>query len=303
LRNKFIASIVFSFLLVLSFAIAPSSTFAAIADGTYKINYEMKEANSDNTSIADGYFTKPATLTVKNGVQYITLTVTGSNYIKSLSAPSGPVEIISEDTEKLTRTVRFKVDGDLSQPLNMKMHIVVPDVYDTTHIARAIFDVKGLPEKKENTNVGQNTNNDKKQDNKDKKDDKKQDKKEDKKQDPPKTDTKKETKTETNEKPKDEQDTEKGNTDKKDEPEKVVNNESDKNEEKVNEEETPVKEVAEDKKEAGETEVATDSSVENSQQNNSNSSSGIIWISIIILVVVIGAGFTVWKLSKNKKVK
>lgn len=119
---------------------------AQIADGTYKINYEMKEANGGNTSIADGYFTKPATLIVENGVQYIQLTVTGSNYVKSLSTSAGPVQVISENSANKTRTVKFKVNGNLSQPLNMDMHIVVPDMYDMTHTARAVFDVSGLPQ-------------------------------------------------------------------------------------------------------------------------------------------------------------
>lgn len=124
------------------FAVSPVS--AQIADGTYEVNYEMKEADSENTSIADGYFTKPATLTVENGVQYIQLTVTGSNYIESLAAPSGPVQVLSEDTANHTRTVKFRVDGDLSQAVNMQMHIIVPDMYDMTHTARAVFNVSGL---------------------------------------------------------------------------------------------------------------------------------------------------------------
>ncbi len=129
--------------MILSLAVWPNGVAsAAIADGTYKVNYEMKEANSNNTSIADGYFAKPATLTVKNGVQHIQLTVTSAEMIKSLSAPSGPVSVVSDNGD--TRTVKFQVDGDLSQPVNMKMHIVVPDLYDTTHTARAIFDVSGL---------------------------------------------------------------------------------------------------------------------------------------------------------------
>src|SRR5690625_7507396 len=104
----------------------------------------MKEAGNENTSIADGYFSKPATLTVKNGVKHIQLTVTSSSMVKSLSAPSGPVNVVSEDKGNETRTVKFKVD-DLSQPVNMEMHIVVPDLYDMTHTARADFDVSGLP--------------------------------------------------------------------------------------------------------------------------------------------------------------
>lgn len=131
---------------VLSIFLIVSPAAAQIADGTYDITYEMKEANSDNTSIADGYFTKPAKLTVKNGVQTIRLTLTGSNYIQSLSGPSGPVKVVSEDTANHVRVVEFSVSGDLSRPINMQMHIIVPDLYDQTHTARAVFNVSGLPQ-------------------------------------------------------------------------------------------------------------------------------------------------------------
>ncbi len=131
-------------ILTFSLITSPAGTvFAEIADGSYQVNYEMKEKSSDSTSIADGYFTSPATLTVKDGVKHIQLTLTGSDMIKSLSAPSGPVSVVSEGDN--TRVVKFKVD-DLSKPLNMEMHIVVPDMYDTTHTARAVFDVSSLPE-------------------------------------------------------------------------------------------------------------------------------------------------------------
>lgn len=120
------------------------SADADIADGTYEIDYEMIEADNDNTSIADGYFTKPAKLIVENGTKYIQLTVTGADMIKSLSAPSGPVEVISEDESEDTRTVKFRVDEDLTEPVEMEMHVVVPDLYDTTHTARAVFDVDDL---------------------------------------------------------------------------------------------------------------------------------------------------------------
>lgn len=134
-----------AFIFTISLVVSPvGSVFAEIADGSYQVNYEMKEKSSDNTSIADGYFTSPATLTVKDGVQYIQLTVTGADMIKELVAPSGPVNVVSESGD--TRTVSFRVDGDLSQPVSMQMDIVVPDLYDTTHTARAVFDVSGLPE-------------------------------------------------------------------------------------------------------------------------------------------------------------
>jgi len=113
--------------LALTFTVLPvGSASAAIADGSYQINYEMKEAGSDNTSIADGYFAKPATLTVENGAQYIQLKVTSAEMIQSLSAPSGPVTVVSDNGD--SRTVKFRVDGDLSQPVNMQMHVIVPIV-------------------------------------------------------------------------------------------------------------------------------------------------------------------------------
>ncbi|AOV06945.1 NEAT domain-containing protein [Sporosarcina ureilytica] len=145
MKNRISFFMTFAAIILATFLVA-SPVSAQIADGTYKVNYEMKEAGNANTSIADGYFTKPATLTVENGVQYIQLTVTGSNYVKSLSTPAGPVSVVSENTANQTRTVKFRVNGDLSQPLNMDMHIVVPDMYDMTHTARAVFNVSGLPQ-------------------------------------------------------------------------------------------------------------------------------------------------------------
>jgi len=134
--------------IIFSIVILPHGTaFADIADGTYQINYEMKEAGSESTSIADGYFTSPAKLTVENGVNTVQITLTGAEMIKSLSAPSGPVTVISDNGD--TRVVQFTVDN-LSQPVSMKMHIVVPDSeampggYDMEHTARAVFDVSGL---------------------------------------------------------------------------------------------------------------------------------------------------------------
>jgi len=138
-------------IITFSLLFAPQKAiYAAVNDGTYDINYEMKEAGNDNTSIADGYFTKPATLTVTDGVKYIQLTVTSSSMIESLSAPSGPVEVVTEDKSNETRTVKFRVDGDLSQPVPMDMHIIVPDLYDMEHTARAVFDVSDLDTGSEN---------------------------------------------------------------------------------------------------------------------------------------------------------
>ena len=147
MNKKFpISMILMAFVLIFTFVVSPVGNVSAeVADGSYQINYEMKEASSDNTSISDGYFSKPATLTVKDGVKHIQLTVTSSTLIQSLSAPSGAVEVVNENKGNDTRTVKFRVDGDLSQPIKMDMHIIVPNMYDMEHSARAVFNVSGLP--------------------------------------------------------------------------------------------------------------------------------------------------------------
>lgn len=149
---------VVALLFTLLFVILPSDIAnAEMADGTHEIDYEMKEASSDSTSIADGFFTKPATLTVEDGEQHIQLTVTSSSMIQSLSAPTGEVDIVDENEEEDTRTVKFRVDQDLSEPLEMEMHIIVPDLYDMTHTARAVFDVSELENDEEGNIEEDNT--------------------------------------------------------------------------------------------------------------------------------------------------
>src|SRR5699024_5049720 len=111
--SKRLSMLFTAIVLVAVLVMSPGITaFASVADGTYEVNYEMKEAKSENTSIADGYFSKPATLRVENGVKTIQITVTGADMIKELTAPSGPVQVVSEDPNNDTRVVKFRVDGD-----------------------------------------------------------------------------------------------------------------------------------------------------------------------------------------------
>lgn len=131
------------FALVLSFVVLPiDSASAAIADGTYKVQYEVKKSGSNSTSIADGYFSKPATVTVSGGKATVQITLTGAEMIKSLSVQGTPVTVVSDSGS--TRVVKFNVSGDLSKRIPMSMHIVVPDMYDTTHSADLVLNVSGL---------------------------------------------------------------------------------------------------------------------------------------------------------------
>ena len=151
--------------LIFSLVSLPTNTaFAAMADGTHNISYEIQEAGGGGVSIADGYFTKPAKLTVDGNTHTIELTVTSAEMIKSLSVQGTPVDVVSDNGD--SRTVKFNV-SDVSKPVNMDMHVIVPDLYDQDHSAQAHFDVSDVPEassesKEEegNENPASNNNND-----------------------------------------------------------------------------------------------------------------------------------------------
>src|SRR5690625_2964947 len=146
LKKRFSLLMVIS-ALVFSLALAPVDTaLAQFADGTYDVPYEMKEANSENTSIADGYFQKPAKVTVSGDNATVQFTVTSADMVQSISVPGSSVEVVSEGDD--TRTYKFTTSVDkLKQPVTMDMHIIVPDMpelpggYDREHSARAVFDL------------------------------------------------------------------------------------------------------------------------------------------------------------------
>lgn len=142
--KKFSKLVLFATLaLIVSLVSLPANTaFAAMADGTYDISYEIQEAGGGSVSIADGYFSKPAKLTVNGDSQSIQLTLTSADMIKSLSVQDTPVQVVSDSGD--TRVVKFSV-SDASQPVNMAMHVIVPDLYDQNHEAQAIFDVGNVP--------------------------------------------------------------------------------------------------------------------------------------------------------------
>ncbi len=134
--------------LIMSLISLPANTaFAELADGTHDISYEVQEAGGGSTSIADGYFSKPAKLTVKDGVENIEVTLTSADMIKSLSVQGTPVDVVSDSGD--TRVVKFDVK-DASKPVNMDMHVIVPEMddfagYDQDHGAQAVFDVSDIP--------------------------------------------------------------------------------------------------------------------------------------------------------------
>lgn len=130
-------------------ALPGGTAFAQYAEGTHDIPYEIKDSSGSSVSIADGYFTGTAKLEVENGVNYVHLTVKEADYVKDISGPEGSAQVVSEDKDANTKTLKLKV-GDLSAPVELGMHIVVPEEiagmeYDNHHTTQAIFDASGVP--------------------------------------------------------------------------------------------------------------------------------------------------------------
>ncbi|QUW21367.1 NEAT domain-containing protein [Sporosarcina sp. Marseille-Q4063] len=154
MRNKWILPIL---MMLLALPFFSSAVFAeetvVYEDGEYDVLLEVKHATEDKLSTAGGYLTNPKVIVKDGNITYVQLELTSSSMIKSLKVPSGEVDLISEDLEENTRVVGFKVEGDLTEPVQMKMHVVVPpslmppNGYDTTHTVRAFFDVSKVPTK------------------------------------------------------------------------------------------------------------------------------------------------------------
>ncbi|MEK5039829.1 NEAT domain-containing protein [Sporosarcina sp. FSL K6-3457] len=148
LARSFFATILGCLLFVFQL---PEAVAAELSNGTYVVEYEMLQADSDSVSIANDYFEKPATLTVDNGIQYIQFTVNRSEWVKVLTATNGEsfvdVDVVSEDTENDQRVIAFQVDGDISQPVLMQMHVKIEDmvpVYDHKYTVRLNFDLETM---------------------------------------------------------------------------------------------------------------------------------------------------------------
>ena len=85
--------------------------------------------------------------------QYVQFTVNRSEWVKVLAAANGDsfvdVDVVSEDPENDQRVIAFKVDGDISEPVLMQMHIVIEDMepaYDHKYTVRLDFDVETMEE-------------------------------------------------------------------------------------------------------------------------------------------------------------
>ncbi|OTW74795.1 heme uptake protein IsdC [Bacillus thuringiensis serovar cameroun] len=136
---------IMTFVCMLAFLVVPfGQASAKLADGTYDINYVIQKAENESASMANDYFEKPAKLVVKNGEMKVQVPMNHSAWITEFKAPENgnfvDAKVVSRDEAADKRTVEFKVD-DLSKPLGVKIHVVVPSAnYDHHYTIRFAFD-------------------------------------------------------------------------------------------------------------------------------------------------------------------
>ncbi|MFS0689307.1 NEAT domain-containing protein [Sporosarcina sp. 179-K 8C2 HS] len=125
----------------------------SLSDGTYAVDYELLQGDSDSVSIANDYFEKPALLKVDGDKQVLQLTLNHSKWVQELQVPSGDgfadAKIVAEDEEADTRVIVLNVDGELAEPFPVKMHVVIDELeipYDHAYTVRVAVDASSMKE-------------------------------------------------------------------------------------------------------------------------------------------------------------
>lgn len=122
----------------------PIHSEAAIADGTYSLNYQVNQPGSNSASMANDYFLKPAKLVVKNGKMTMQITIKNSSWVTQFNPPGG-AKVIASNESADQRTVLFSVaDANI---ITIAMKIDIDDIdYHHAYSVDFVFDRAGLPE-------------------------------------------------------------------------------------------------------------------------------------------------------------
>lgn len=100
----------------------PNASSAALADGTYSINYQVNKPGSSSASIANDYFAKPAKLIVHNGSYKIQLTIKNSSWVTEFNPPGG-ASVVASNAGADSRTVQFSVSNFNALTVGMQVDI------------------------------------------------------------------------------------------------------------------------------------------------------------------------------------
>ena len=124
----------------------PNHSFAAIADGTYEVNYQVNKPGSNSASMANDYFLKPGKLVVNNGKMVMQLTIKKSAWVTEFNPPGG-AKVISANEAADQRIVQFSVSN--ANLVTIAMKIDIDDIdYHHGYSVDFVFNTSGLPEAK-----------------------------------------------------------------------------------------------------------------------------------------------------------
>ena len=130
------------------FLVLPMNSQAAVADGTYSLNYQVNKPGSSSASMANDYFLKPAKLIVNNGKMTVQLTIKNSAWVTEFNPPGGAT-VISSNPASDQRIVQFNVSS--LNALTVAMKIDIDDIdYHHSYSVDFVFDGSGLPEAQPN---------------------------------------------------------------------------------------------------------------------------------------------------------
>lgn len=146
-KMRFFLPFLIIILTVVSMAQAtPVEGASKYADGEHNLPFTVLKDSSDEASMTNDYLTSPAKLVVKDGKNYVQVSLKNSSWWQYFKVQSGgnyvDVTVLSEGND--TELVQFEVQ-DLDQLLNAKVHVIVPDInYDNKYDIRFKFDTSSL---------------------------------------------------------------------------------------------------------------------------------------------------------------
>ncbi|MFJ7936658.1 NEAT domain-containing protein [Sporosarcina sp. NPDC096371] len=116
----------------------------ALKDGAYTVAFKALHEKEDKASSMARYIDTPAALTVKDGKNLVSLTLTNNEQITAFQVAEGDkfvdATVVSTDEKANTRVVVFEV-ADLSVIMNTKVTVSVPaQNYTGNHVVRLAFD-------------------------------------------------------------------------------------------------------------------------------------------------------------------
>ena len=115
-------------------------------DGEHSLPFTVLKDSGNEQSVTNDYMNTPAKLVVKDGKNFVQVTLKNSSWWQYFKVQTGGnlvgVTVLSEGSD--TQLVQFEVQ-DLDQLLNAKVHIIVPDInYDNKYDIRFKFNTANV---------------------------------------------------------------------------------------------------------------------------------------------------------------